>query len=177
MRKLLAIATILVFVFSITNVYACGDKSSAKASKASSGSSCASKAKAETADAGNGIVEASTANYKVESVDVSSHCSGKATAMKADGSGCAAKAKAMTADAKVGCTGKASAMKADAKSCCAAKGSSAKVMKADAKNCPATKDCPVPCNKDTKVNNMKAENMQKAPEISAKAISSEVSND
>lgn len=170
MRKLLAIATVLVFVFSISSVYACGDKSGAKASTASNGSSCASKMKAEKADAGNSTVEVTTADYKVETADAKAHCAGKASATNADAaSGC----PFMAAHANI--------EKVDAKSCCAAKSAAAKatVMKVDAraKNCPATRECPVPCNKETKLENMKAEKMEKAPEISVKAVSSELAND
>ena len=121
MRKLFAIATMLVFVFAVTNVYACGEKkSSAKASKAS--------------------------NEKVESSGI---------------------AKTMTADSR---TEKSEVMLVDysktgKSACCPLKSEAARagVMKADAESVdgkavyPVTKGCPVPCEKDTKVENMKAE--------------------
>ncbi len=121
MRKLFALATMLVFVFTVSSVYACGEKnSSAKASKASYGSECGSKAtKASTTESGTEKAEVKTANYKAETADVKTYCVKKSN------------------------DSKASVMKANAGA-----------GKAD---CPATKDCPVPCNKETKVNNMKAE--------------------
>lgn len=146
MRKLFAIATILVFTFAATSIYACGNKnSSAKALKASSNSSCASQAvkaqKASMDESNANAVEVENANVTVETK--------KAAAVNADYSnnaysGCCAHAS------------KAKAMKANA-------------TKTSAKVCPATKDCPAPCQKDTKVQNMKAEKTNKAPELSAAA--------
>jgi hypothetical protein len=125
----------LVFVFTITNVYACGEKNkAAKASKASYSSSCASKtATLEKAAAGTDKVEVNTANYKAETVDVQAHCGSK------------------------GEVSKASVMKADAN--------------ARKANCPATKDCPVPCNKESKVENMKAESEETTGDNSPASIS------
>jgi hypothetical protein len=149
MKKLFAIATMLVFVFAASSVYACGEKSStAKASKASYGSECGSKAtKASTADSGSEKAEVTRVDYKAKAAGTKNYCNKK---------GENAKASTMKADAGSGCHGKVEA-------------SEASVMKADAGNvnCPATKDCPVPCNKDTesikandkevKFNKMKAE--------------------
>jgi hypothetical protein len=152
MKRLIAIATVMVFVFAVSSVYACGEKSSsAKASKASYGSECGSKAtKASTTESNSDKVEATTANYKAETVGTKAYCS-----KKSDDS----KASVMNADANGGCHWKGDNTKAS-------------VMKADARagkvNCPASADCPTPCNKDTqniktddqdvKVNKMKAEN-------------------
>jgi hypothetical protein len=136
MRKLFTIATMLVFVLSISSAYACGEKkSSAKTSKASYGLESGSKAiKASTIESSAEKAEVKTAN----TVDVKAYCGkkgdvNKTSVMKTDaGNGCHWKGEA-----------KASVMKTDARS-----------AKAD---CPATKDCPVPCNKDSKVENTKAE--------------------
>jgi len=150
MKRIIAIATVMIFVFSAAGVYACGEKnSSAKASKASTNSECGSKAtKASTVDSNSGKVEATTADFKSSTTGAKAYC------------------------VKKSAESKATVMKADANSSCHWKGeaSKASVMKADAENCPATKDCPLPCNKDTesikanddgvKVNNMKAENAQ-----------------
>ncbi len=141
MRKLFALATMLVFVFTVSSVYACGEKSSsAKASKTSYGSECGSKAtKASTTESGTEKAEVKTANYKAETADVKTYCVKKSNDSKAS---------VMKTDGSSGCHWKGDATKAA-------------VMKADARagevDCPATKDCPVPCNKETKVNNMKAE--------------------
>jgi hypothetical protein len=142
MRKLFAIATVLVFVFAVSNVYACGEKNgSAKASRASSNSSCAAKAaKAEKASMDDSMakaVEVQTANVNVKSE--------KAEVINADYSNMAG-----TGHCAPGA--KAAAMKADA---------------ATAKVCPATADCPDPCVKDTKVEKMKADNSEKTPQLSA----------
>jgi len=166
MRKLIAIATVMIFVFSATGVYACGEKNtSAKASKASANSECNSKAtKASTVESNTGKAEVTTANFKSSTTGAKAYC----VKRSAD-----SKAAVMKADATSGCHWKGDATKAS-------------VMKADANNCPATKDCPVPCNKDTesikanddgvKVNRLKAENSQKEvqPEQASLETTSEV---
>ena len=148
MKRIIAIATVMIFVFSAVGVYACGEKSSsAKASKASANSECGSKAtKASTVESNAGKAEVTTADSKSSTTGAKTYC------------------------VKRSADSKATAMKADAGSSCHWKGDATKasVMKADAKDCPATKDCPVPCNKDTenikanddgvRVNKMKAEN-------------------
>lgn len=150
MKRIIAIATVMIFVFSAAGVYACGEKSSsAKASKASTNSECSSKAaKASTVESNSEKVEATTADFKSSTTGAKTYCVKKS----AD-----SKATVMKADASSGCHWKGDATRAS-------------VMKADAQNCPATKDCPVPCNKDTesikandneaKINKMKAENKQ-----------------
>ena len=139
MRRLFAIATVLVFAFAVSSVYACGNNSGAKASKASANTSCTAKSvKAEKASMNS---ESNTA--AVKTADVRSE---KAEAVKAD-------------------------YRVTSKSGCCAAAAKAKAMKADAsaKNCPATKDCPVPCNRESKAQNMKAETTAKAPELTASA--------
>ena len=121
MRKLFAIAAMLVFVFAVTSAYACGEKkSSAKSSKAS-------YEKVENSE----MAKTVTADSKSE----------KAEVMGVDYSG----------------TGKSSCWPKNSQA------SKAGVMNADAESVdgkavyPVTKGCPVPCEKDTKVENMKAE--------------------
>jgi hypothetical protein len=158
MRKVIAIAAMLVFVFAVSSGYACGDKeSAAKASKASYDGSCGSKAtKVEKAAVENDKAKVMTADYKVETADAKAHCTGKSAA---------AKASVMKVDATGGCCHGAKAAKASVKT------ADAKLLKA---NCPATKDCPVPCNKETKLDNMKAE--KEAPVGDTQASISEVSS-
>ena len=125
MRKLSAIAAMLVFVFAVTSAYACGEKkSSAKSSKAS-------YEKVENSE----MAKTVTADSKSE----------KAEVMGVDYSG----------------TGKSSCWPKNSQA------SKAGVMNADAKSVdgkvdnPAVKNCPVPCVKDAKVDNMKAEKIEK----------------
>ena len=85
MKKLFAIATMFIFVFAASSVYACGEKSStAKASKASYGSECGSKAsKASAVESNSDKVEATTANYKATTAGDKSCASACAKAEKA----------------------------------------------------------------------------------------------
>lgn len=137
MRRLFAIATMLVFVFTVSSVYACGEKkSSAKSSKAS--------------------------YEKTEKIEIT---------------------ESVTADSR---SDKAEVMSVDysetVKSACCpskSKAAGAAVMKADAgagkADCPTAKDCPALHNKDSKVENMKAEKgdlMSDDSETSISAISS-----
>jgi hypothetical protein len=151
MRKLFAIATVLVFVLGVSSVYACGEKNgSAKASRASSNSSCASNAvkseKASVDDSNGNTVEVRNANVTMRTEKVEAD---NADYSNGAYSGCCVNAS------------KAKAMKTGASA------TSARV-------CPATKDCPVPCQKETKVQNMKAEKTNETPELS-KTTPSEIS--
>jgi hypothetical protein len=136
MRKLFAIAAMSVFLLTISSAYACGEKkSSAKTSKASYGLESGSEAtKASATESNAEKAEVKTAN----TVDVKTYCGKK---------GDVSKTSVMKTDASNGChwkgEAKASVMKTDAR-----------IAKAD---CPATKDFPAPCNKDSRVENMKAE--------------------
>ncbi|UCC78425.1 MAG: hypothetical protein JSW64_09050 [Candidatus Zixiibacteriota bacterium] len=140
MRKLFAIATMLVFVFTVSSVYACGEKSSsAKASKASYGSEYGSKAtKASTTESGTEKAEVTTTNYRAKTADGNSGCHWKGNATK---------------------TG---VMKAD--------------TGADKAGCPATKDCPVPCNKESRVEKMKAEDSEAPSDDSQASITTVTSS-
>ena len=122
MRKLFAIATVSVFVLTISSAYACGEKkSSAKPSKAS-------YQKIEKVE----MIESATADSRSE------------------------KAEVVTVDYST----------AGKSACCPSKSKAAQtgVMKADAGAVDdkavytVTKDCPAPCEKDTKAENIKAEN-------------------
>lgn len=142
MKRLIAIATVFIFVFVASGVYACGEKnSSAKASKASYDSECGSNAaKASTVESNADNAEVTTADYNAGSAGNKAYCAKKSDEVKASVS---------KADAVSGCHWKGEATKAS-------------VMKADAKagnvNCPASAECPTPCNNEAKVNKMKAEN-------------------
>jgi len=121
MRKLFAVAAMLVFIFAASSIYACGEESGAGGSKAS----YEKTEKAETA-------KTVAADYKSE------------------------EAEFITVDYS----------RAGKSACCQAKGETARVevMKADARTvkayCPATEDCPAPCVKDAKAENIKTENTE-----------------
>jgi|GEM_PF-4486056 len=122
MRKLFAIATVSVFVLTISSAYACGEKkSSAKASKASYDKT----EKVEKTES----TKYDSESEKAEVMPVSYSKSGRSAC-------CPIKSKAAT-------TG---VLKTDTKSV------------DDKAIYPVTKDCPVPCEKDTKVEKMKADN-------------------
>lgn len=137
MRKPFAIATMFVFVFTVSSVYACGEK------KSSSESSKASYEKTGKVE----VTESVTAESRSEKAEVMPVDYSK-TAKSAC---CSSKSKA--ADA--------AAMKAD--------------VGAGKAECPAAKDCPALHNKDSKVENMKAEKgdlMSDDSKTSISAISS-----
>ncbi|UCE66172.1 MAG: hypothetical protein JSU85_15200 [Candidatus Zixiibacteriota bacterium] len=85
MKRLIAIATVVVFVFAVSSVYACGEKnSSAKASKTSYGSESGTKeTKASAIESNSANVEATTANYKTVTVGSKSCCPAGVKAEKA----------------------------------------------------------------------------------------------
>lgn len=159
MKKLIAIAVVMIFVFAATGVYACGEKSSsAKASKASNNTECGSKAtKASTVESNADKAEVTTADYKANTVDAKNYCVKK---------GDDAKASVMKTDASGGCHWKGEA-------------SEARVMKADAMsgkaNCPVSANCPAPCNNEAKANKMKAENSTE--EVQPAQVSAEASSE